>query len=142
MRGLAGQWRYRGHMKITGAMILMVLGAVGACGPATPAAHRPVDDSVAAQGGGTTGVGPVASSHGAARALSKSDAGGVLALRGDREDAMADAIAQMSDACGRDNYRIVSEGEAPASPDQVDGEAPVPTSSEWRVSYECLPKAP
>lgn len=129
-------------MKTTRTVMMVALGLAAACGPATPAAHRPVDDSVAAQGGGATGVGHVASSHGTARAVSKTSAGGVLALDGDREDAMADAAAQMSDACGRDNYRIVSEGEAPASPDQVDGPAPAPTSSEWRVSYECLPKAP
>ncbi len=45
--------------------------------------------------------------------LARSESGGQLALSGDRDEAMDDAVAEMERVCGRGRYRVVEERLAP-----------------------------
>ncbi|MBK9070793.1 MAG: hypothetical protein IPL79_07320 [Myxococcales bacterium] len=93
---------------------------------------------------------------GAARTVSRTQYGGVIALEGDRAKAMEDAHRQMSSHCGPGNYDVISEGEAVVGSETVQDQATavrddrrggatarsqtVTSTSdkvEWRVEYAC-----
>lgn len=58
--------------------------------------------------------GLLVSSCGGIRVLARSETGGQLALSGDHDDAMDDAVAEMERVCGPGRYRVLEERPAPA----------------------------
>jgi hypothetical protein len=88
---------------------------------------------------------------GHARLVNRTQYGGVFALEGDRNKAMEDAHAQMTQHC-RGPYTIVSEGENVVGTDSAQqnetyvaddgtvvnqGGASTRQATEWRVQYQC-----
>ena len=98
---------------------------------------------------------------GSARVISRTQAGGVVELQGDRGKAMEDANRQMSAHCGPNNYQITQEGEEAIGQDTVVQEdtatdsassrngrrsstdssttqsSSTRTATAWRVHYAC-----
>lgn len=103
----------------------------------------------------------VLSACGSARVVQRTQAGGVIALQGDRGKAMEDAHSQMAGHCGPGNYTIVQEGEEAIGTDTMSredtaygeqtsrsgrtteggatttGQTSTRTATEWRVHYQC-----
>lgn len=98
---------------------------------------------------------------GSARVISRTQAGGVIELQGDRGKAMEDANGQMNAHCGPGNFTITQEGEEAIGTDTVArqdtaedtktsrsgrrsstdsttvGTTSTRTATAWRVHYQC-----
>jgi hypothetical protein len=101
------------------------------------------------------------SACGSARVISRTQAGGVIELQGDRGKAMEQANAEMNAHCGPGNFTITQEGEEAVGTDTVTTEdtaedtrtsrsgrrqstdsstvqtTSTRTATAWRVHYQC-----
>jgi hypothetical protein len=68
-----------------------------------------------------------------ARVISRTQAGGVIELEGDRATAMQRADSEMTAHCGPDKFVITQEGEEAVG---TDGTGAL-TATAWRVYYQC-----
>jgi hypothetical protein len=77
---------------------------------------------------------------GGARVVHVSQAGGVIALEGDRNKAVEQAHQIMADHCGGP-YKVLEEGEqvgeAELAPTVDDSAESISDGSEWRMRYMC-----
>ncbi|MBA3393197.1 MAG: hypothetical protein H0T89_11155 [Deltaproteobacteria bacterium] len=103
----------------------------------------------------------LAAACGSAKVISRTQAGGVIELQGDRGKAMEQANGEMSRHCGPGNYQIVQEGEEAIGTDTfvredtstdsatsrsgrrsatdstTTGQQSTRTATAWRVHYQC-----
>jgi hypothetical protein len=84
---------------------------------------------------------------GNARIISKTNAGGVIELKGDHDKAMEQAHYTMDAHCAPGNFIITYEGPEVIADDQPkDGEpdpqAPAVDTTRWRVYYRCSGQGP
>jgi hypothetical protein len=102
-----------------------------ACGSSAPAAREPVDNR------GEVGALPAVEP--AFEVVARTQAGGVIELRGERGAAMEGAAAAMKAHCP--DFTIVQEGEEVIGMDTVekaDGSGVVTEqTTAWRVHYQC-----
>src|SRR5688572_29727734 len=68
--------------------------------------------------------------------VQRTQSGGVIQLDGDRDRAMASALAEMNAHCGTNNFTITQEGEEAIGQDALDG-TPIKIVTAWRVHYVC-----
>lgn len=103
----------------------------------------------------------LAAACGSAKVISRTQAGGVIELQGDRGKAMEQANGEMSRHCGPGNYQITQEGEEAIGTDTfvhedtstdsatsrsgrrsatdstTTGQQSTRTATAWRVHYQC-----
>jgi hypothetical protein len=94
----------------------------------------------------------VAAACGSSRVVRRTQYGGIIALEGNRNKALESAHREMAAHCrGRDNYRVILEGEEPIGTiteygertdvdpygESKGGVTETTTKTEYRIHYEC-----
>ena len=100
---------------------LCAVALVFACGTSAPPPAQPIENKEAGAAATPT--------TGELHVVGRTNNGGVLELRGDREGAMRDAMKDMAAHCGPNNYTIVQEGEEAVRGDRG--------RTAWLVHYQC-----
>jgi hypothetical protein len=102
---------------------------------------------------GVTSVLGLAACGGTFRVVRQTPEGGVVALKGDRDDAHAKAEQFMASQCGGGGYAILEEGEAVIGETShatgvywgagvSTGNTSTTQKTEWRISYRCKSAGP